>query len=296
MPTRSSSASPMPTMPPQQTLMPAVAHMFERVEPVLVAARGDDLAVEFRRGVEIVVVVVEAGVFQPARLSRLEHAERDAGLHAQRLHALDHGADLVEIAVLRRTPGRAHAEARGAAGLGRARLGRARPRDPSACSAFDAGVEFRRLRAIGAVLRAAAGLDRQQGRNLHLGRIEILPMHLRPPGTSIPGTAARTAPAPPRASSRGAAGQFRRAARHREQATFGRPSVVSTARGGPRASPPVKAPDTTPVKRLARRPGARGFPVELRKSSDFRTLSGARGGARLRFGYDGCRERACYVY
>ena len=45
-----------------------VAHMIERVEPLLIGARGDDLAVEFRRGVEIVVVVIETGLLQPLRL------------------------------------------------------------------------------------------------------------------------------------------------------------------------------------------------------------------------------------
>ncbi len=41
-----------------------VAHMGQRVEPVLIGAGGDDPLVIFRRGVEIVVVVVEAGLFQ----------------------------------------------------------------------------------------------------------------------------------------------------------------------------------------------------------------------------------------
>ena len=41
-----------------------VAHALERVEAVLVVARGDDLAVELGRGVEVVVVVVEARVAQ----------------------------------------------------------------------------------------------------------------------------------------------------------------------------------------------------------------------------------------
>ena len=40
-------------------------------------------------------------------------------------------------------------------------------------SALDAGLVMRALRAIGAVLRAAAGLDRQQRRELHLARVEV---------------------------------------------------------------------------------------------------------------------------
>ena len=52
-----------------------------------------------------------------------QHAERGAGFEPERFHALDHRADLVEVAVLRLAPGRAHAEAAGAGLLGRARLG-----------------------------------------------------------------------------------------------------------------------------------------------------------------------------
>jgi hypothetical protein len=66
----------MPTMPPQQTLMPALAHARQRVEAILVVARGDDLAVELGRGVEVVVVVVEAGVASALGLAVGEHAER----------------------------------------------------------------------------------------------------------------------------------------------------------------------------------------------------------------------------
>ena len=100
-----------------------MAHVRERLEPVLIDARGDDLAVKFRRGVEVVVVIVETGFLEPLRLRRRQHAERDAGFEAQRLDAFDHGADLIEIAVLRRTPGRAHAEPAGAGSLRGTRFG-----------------------------------------------------------------------------------------------------------------------------------------------------------------------------
>ena len=152
-------------------------HIIERVETILIGPRGDDLAVILGRGIEIMVVVVEAGLFKPLRLRRLEHAERDAGFQTHRLHALDHGANLVEIAVLRRTPSRTHTKARRAAFLGRTRFGH-NGFDRHQLLGFDAGVVLRRLRAIGAVFRAATGLDRQQGRDLHLGRIEILPVDL----------------------------------------------------------------------------------------------------------------------
>src|SRR5262249_38247452 len=98
------------------------AHFGERVETLLIGAGGDDGAVIFRRGVEVVVVVIEPRAFQPLRLWRAEHAKRDTGFHAEFAHAFDHGADLIEIAVLRFAPGGTHAEPAGAGGLGRARL------------------------------------------------------------------------------------------------------------------------------------------------------------------------------
>ena len=59
---RSSMVSPMPIMPPQQTCDAGVAHVGERIQAVLIGPRGDDLAVELRRGIEIVVVGGEAGL------------------------------------------------------------------------------------------------------------------------------------------------------------------------------------------------------------------------------------------
>ena len=155
-----------------------IAHGVERVEAVLVGARRDDGAVIFRRGVEVVVVVVEAGGLQPRRLLGRQHAERGAGLEPQGLDALHHGADGIEIALLRAAPCRAHAEARGAAGFRRTRLAEHRV-EAHKFLGLDAGVVLRGLRTIGAILRAAAGLDRQQGRDLHFGRIEILPVRQR---------------------------------------------------------------------------------------------------------------------
>ena len=47
-----------------------VAHVVERIQAVLIGARGDDLPVELRRGVEVVVVVIEAGVLAAAAPGR----------------------------------------------------------------------------------------------------------------------------------------------------------------------------------------------------------------------------------
>ena len=126
------------------------------------------------------IVVIEACVLEPPRLRRREHAERRTGLEPQRLDALDHGANAVEVAVLRLAPSRAHAEAAGAGRFCRARLGE-HGVERHQLLGTHAGVVARALRAIGAILRTAAGLDRQQRRNLHFGGIEILPVRaLRP--------------------------------------------------------------------------------------------------------------------
>ncbi len=43
---------------------PCAPHALKRIQPVLIAARGDDLAVELGRGIEIVVVGGEPGLCQ----------------------------------------------------------------------------------------------------------------------------------------------------------------------------------------------------------------------------------------
>src|SRR3546814_2030573 len=63
-------------------------HVIERIETILVRACADDLAVELRRGIEIVVVVIEPGVGQTIGLRRLEHAERHAGSSEEHTSAL----------------------------------------------------------------------------------------------------------------------------------------------------------------------------------------------------------------
>ncbi len=81
-------------------LQAGVAHGFERVQSVLERARRDDLVVVLRRGIDVVVVVVEAGVLQLDGLVGREHAERGARLHAERAHFANHlgdGGDLLRL-------------------------------------------------------------------------------------------------------------------------------------------------------------------------------------------------------
>ena len=147
----------------------------ERVEAILVSACRDDLAVESFRGVEVVVVVVEARFPQALRLRRRQHAERRAGLEPERRDAGDHLDDLVEVAVLGTAPGRAHAEAR-RAGIARGARARDDGRGLHQRLALEARVVADALRAIGAVLGTGACLDRKQRRDLHLVRIEVAAM------------------------------------------------------------------------------------------------------------------------
>ena len=157
-----------------------VAHVVERVEAVLVGARGDDGAVIFRRGVEVVVVVVEAGGLQPrapARPSACRAWRRSPGPSALTPSTMAQTWSRSRSFGL--APGRAHAEARGAARPWPRALRPAPRRALISFSALTPVSYCAALRAIGAVLRAAAGLDRQQRRDLHLGRIEMLPVHAR---------------------------------------------------------------------------------------------------------------------
>ena len=147
-------------------LEPGRAHRLQRVEPVLIGARGDDLAVELRRGVEIVVVIVETGRLELGCLLRGEHSERGAALETRCAHRADHLGDHLEVARLRRAVGRAHAEAGGARGAGGGRA-LAHRRDLHERARGEPGVVAHALRAVGAILGTGAGLDRQQRAHLH---------------------------------------------------------------------------------------------------------------------------------
>ena len=57
-----------------------LANIVERLEAVLIGAGGDDLAIELRRGIQIVVVIVEPSLSQLPGLLIVEHTQRHAGL------------------------------------------------------------------------------------------------------------------------------------------------------------------------------------------------------------------------
>ena len=85
--------------------------MAERVQPVIERAGGDDIAVSFGRRVDIVVVVIEPGLGELVCLAGRQHAQRHAGFHAHRGHALHDLDDRGHVALLGVAPGCAHAEA-----------------------------------------------------------------------------------------------------------------------------------------------------------------------------------------
>ena len=142
------------------------ANPVERFETVAIVAGGDDLAVELGRGVEVVVVIVEARVLQGLGLTVLEKAKRRTGLEPERLDLAHHRQHGLEVAVLRPAPCGAHAEARRARRLGRRGrrddLGERQKR-----LVRHAGVVARGLGTVGAILGTATGLDRQQCRKLN---------------------------------------------------------------------------------------------------------------------------------
>jgi hypothetical protein len=132
--------------------------VFERFQAVFVSARGDDPRIKLGRAVEVVIAKIEAGLFESPRQRGGAHAERRAGREPERLDALDDGAD--GIAPLQKGLAPVSRAARAALSTAAERH---RP------FRAHAGFVARAFRTIGAVFRAAAGFDRQLGRNLHRG-------------------------------------------------------------------------------------------------------------------------------
>src|SRR5262245_45755288 len=65
-------------------------HAPERLEALVVRARGDDVAVKLRRRIEVVIVCRESGVRERSRLAVRQHAERTARLEAQAAYRANH--------------------------------------------------------------------------------------------------------------------------------------------------------------------------------------------------------------
>ena len=153
-----------------------VTHMRQGFQPIGVGPGGDDVAVELGRGVEVVVVVIQPGFGQRLGLLLAQLAQGHAGFHAQRLDTLDHLQHIGHVLGRRMFPGRAHAEAGGANGLG---IGRRLEHllDLHELFLVQTGVVMTGLRTVLAVFRARTGLDRQQRGDLHPVRVEVHAMH-----------------------------------------------------------------------------------------------------------------------
>ena len=122
------------------------------------------------------VVIIQTGLLQIFRHAVFQQAERAAGFQAERFHRAHHLADQGDIGRLRPAPCRAHAEAAGTARLGDFGFFHYF-RYIQHFRFFYARVVMRRLWAIFAILRTAAGFNRQQGGQLDFLRIEILTVH-----------------------------------------------------------------------------------------------------------------------
>jgi autotransporter-associated beta strand protein len=149
------------------------ADVFDGAEAVVVGAGGDDLAVEFGGGVEVVVVGVAAGGLEALGLGFGEHAEGAADFHAQGVDVFDKGDDGIEFfAIFDFPPGGAHAEAGGAFGSGLSGFFDDVV-DGEDAVALDARVVVGGLGAVGAVFGAAAGFDGEEGGALDDGGVEV---------------------------------------------------------------------------------------------------------------------------
>ena len=148
---------------------PGAPHARERREPVVVRARRDDVAVELRRRVEVVVVGGEAGlgersacasVSMPSvQQASMPSARTPRTISSTRSNSAPRGTSRQAAPMQKRVA---------PALLRAARRLPAPPRRPSGRCRCDAGLVVRRLRTVRAVLRAAAGLDAEEHAALHL--------------------------------------------------------------------------------------------------------------------------------
>jgi|HubBroStandDraft_1064217.scaffolds.fasta_scaffold13907_3 hypothetical protein len=90
------------------------AYILERTKPIVVGSRRDDRTIVLSARIQVVVVSVEAGLLQAARLGFGEHAQSHTRLEPQGLHAFDHRENAIERgSVFHFAPRGTHAKARG---------------------------------------------------------------------------------------------------------------------------------------------------------------------------------------
>ena len=153
-------------------------HSLNGAQPVLVAARADDAAVELGRSIQIVVIGGETRGGQTARLIVGQHAEGAADFELQRGYSSHHLEHRVEVApVPHFAPCGTHAEAAGAfiAGLF---CRSADLLDIHQRLILNSRLVMSALRAIAAVFRAPTGFNRKQTTKLDASWIVEFPMDL----------------------------------------------------------------------------------------------------------------------
>ena len=83
----------------------------QRVEPVVHGPRGNDLIIALGRGIDIMVVIIQASVGEHVRLTWGQHTQGHAGFHTHRPHALNDLHNCRHVAILGVPPCSPHTEA-----------------------------------------------------------------------------------------------------------------------------------------------------------------------------------------
>ena len=81
------------------------------VQSVFIDSSGDDVCVEFRRCVQVVVVVIQACLFQGLRLRLGQHTQCATSLHLKVFDHFDEFGNFLHISVVQLSPSRTHAKA-----------------------------------------------------------------------------------------------------------------------------------------------------------------------------------------
>ena len=152
-----------------------ISDVFQRFQAILEGPGADDIAIKFRRSIQVVVVIIQAGLFQAFRLRFGQHAPCHAGLHPHIVHRLDHLNHPLQILIGRVSPGSSHAKTGRPFVLG-VRSGLDHLIDRKQFLFFQIGVVLGALRAVTTILGTGAGFDTQQCADLNPVGIEMLPV------------------------------------------------------------------------------------------------------------------------
>jgi hypothetical protein len=156
---------------------PGLAHHAQGIEPVLERAGGDHLVIAFGRGVDVVVVVIQA---------RLGELRGLLGVSMPSVMQVSMPISRTPFTICTMAPMSRSLGLRQAAPMQNrlARIARLRGRLQHGLHVHQlarrhAAVGLHALRAIAAVFRAAAGLDRQQRAQLHFAGAVMVAVHRR---------------------------------------------------------------------------------------------------------------------